>query len=66
MAQRCPECGYVMRYVKDLNASGKRPVRVPGQHLQALQEDGLAIPAQLVTWRGPDAHRSWREPGSVR
>lgn len=24
MAQRCPECGYVMRYVKDLNASGKR------------------------------------------
>ena len=24
MAHRCPECGYVMRYVKDLNARSKR------------------------------------------
>lgn len=24
MSQKCPECGYVMRYVKDLNANGKK------------------------------------------
>lgn len=24
MTPKCPECGYVMRYVKDLNSTGKK------------------------------------------